>query len=110
MEDFRLANPKYNRGLLSFAVGFIVQETWPRNTLMSDYNKCEADCATGGGIKVGDCGCTCTTDPDDWSDEQVAVGHSFPMPRHRSGSRFKLSAQLRVELRVKMLVHADLYA
>eukprot|EP00752_Nemacystus_decipiens_P008189 g7325.t1 len=70
MEAFRVEHPEYTRGLLSFAVGYIVTETWPTNSLMDEYNVCDEHC-TVGAEKNQTCGCTCMDDPFEWSDEVV---------------------------------------
>lgn len=72
MENFRTHHLEFNRGLLSFAVGFIVSQTWPTNSLMDEHNVCDISCTVGAEGET--CGCTCTTDPLSWPDDEVWPG------------------------------------
>eukprot|EP00903_Cladosiphon_okamuranus_P010577 g10002.t1 len=83
MEKFRQEHPEYTRGLLSFAAGFIVTQTWPTNSLMAGHNECDEHCLIGSQNQT--CGCRCTTDPFEWSDEEVL---NFMRPTMEAMSEF----------------------
>ncbi len=68
MAEFQQNHPQFSQGLLSFALEFLLANKWPSNTLMDDYNECDVACAVG---QTESCGCTCTTDPFDWTDDEV---------------------------------------
>lgn len=70
MVEFREENPQFNPGLLSFALEFLLANKWPSNTLMEDYNTCDADCDTE---QTEPCGCTCNTDPFEWTNDEVCL-------------------------------------
>lgn len=57
-----------SRGLVSFALGYVITETWPDNNWLSEYNTCDASCDLGD----EDCGCTCNEDPYELADEVVS--------------------------------------
>eukprot|EP00903_Cladosiphon_okamuranus_P010576 g10001.t1 len=68
MEVFHEEHPEYTRGLLSYTLEYIVTNTWPTNSLVGAYNDCDMSCDVG---QTEPCGCTCTVDPFDWSDDEV---------------------------------------
>ncbi|CAM9741762.1 unnamed protein product [Ectocarpus fasciculatus] len=68
MVQFQEDNPGFRAGLLSFTLEYILVSMWPNNSLMSDYNTCDKSCTPG---QTEKCGCTCETDIDDWSDDEV---------------------------------------
>lgn len=68
MGEFHGAHPEYGSGLLSFVLEYITVHRWPSN-FMTDYNKCDMSCDLGD----EDCGCTCNTDIDDWTDDEVLL-------------------------------------
>lgn len=68
MDNFLAEHEEYSRGLLAFAMGYVIAETWPDNSLMADFNECDESCDIGN----ESCGCTCTTDPYFWPDEAVS--------------------------------------
>lgn len=68
MEAFHEEHPEYTRGLLSYTLEYIVANTWPTNSLANAYNDCDMICDVG---QTEPCGCTCTADPYDWSDDEV---------------------------------------
>lgn len=72
MEVFAEDNPEFSRGLLSFAVGYIVSQTWPTNSLMAGFNECDEHCIVGG-AENQTCGCTCLHDPFEVSDFEVRL-------------------------------------
>lgn len=71
MTEFQLKHPEFGQGLLSFVLEFLLANKWPSNTLMGDYNECDEECVVG---QTETCGCTCTTDPFDWTDDEVSFG------------------------------------
>ncbi|CAM9741455.1 unnamed protein product [Pylaiella littoralis] len=68
MNAFFEENPQFTRGLLTFALEFILTLEWPDNSMMSDYNVCDTNCDID---QTEPCGCTCTTDPFEWTDQEV---------------------------------------
>ncbi|CAN0296786.1 unnamed protein product [Pylaiella littoralis] len=68
MFEFRQNSPQFSPGLLSFVLEYIVANRWPTNGLMGDYNACNTECDVD---QTQPCGCTCTTDPFEWTDEEV---------------------------------------
>lgn len=68
MKTFHEEHPEYQRGLLSYTLEYIVANTWPTNSLASDYNDCDMECEVG---QADPCGCTCTVDPYEWTDDEV---------------------------------------
>lgn len=70
MAEFQAENPKYSTGLLTFTLGFLLANKWPSNSLMMDYNECDKSCVHG---QAEPCGCTCTVDPFEWSDDEVGA-------------------------------------
>lgn len=68
MKSFHEKYPEYSIGLLSYVLEYIVTNTWPTNSLAGDYNDCDNSCDVG---QAEPCGCTCNTDPFDWSDDEV---------------------------------------
>ena len=71
MNAFRIKHPQFSPGLLSFALEFLLANKWPSNSLMSSYNECDMECVVG---QTQTCGCTCSTDPFDWTDDEVSFG------------------------------------
>lgn len=74
MFDFHEENPQFSAGLLTFVLEFLLANKWPSNSLMGDYNDCDTDCDAGlSGEEEEEepCGCTCTTDPFEWTDQEV---------------------------------------
>lgn len=69
MAVFHTENPQYSAGLLTFVMEYLLANKWPKNGLMSDYNECDEACDQG---QTEPCGCTCTTDPFDWEDDEVS--------------------------------------
>lgn len=63
-------SPEYSRGLLTFALEFLLAHYWPGNNLMEDtgYNTCDEACTKG---QTDPCGCTCSIDPFDMDDNEV---------------------------------------
>lgn len=72
MHAFHEEHAEYTRGLLSYTLEYIVTNTWPTNSLASDYNDCDMSCEVG---QTEPCGCTCTVDPYDWSDDEVCAAN-----------------------------------
>ena len=68
MKAFQEEHPEYSRGLLSYTLEYIVATTWPTNSLGTGYNDCDKSCEIG---QTEPCGCTCTVDPYDWTDDEV---------------------------------------
>ena len=68
MKAFHEEHPEYQIGLLSYTLEYIVANTWPTNSLASDYNDCDMECEVG---QADPCGCTCTVDPYEWTDDEV---------------------------------------
>lgn len=71
METFLQEHPEYSRGLLTFAVEYLVANSWNGNKLMRDYdyNSCDSTCTRG----AESCGCTCDIDIEQWPDDQVSI-------------------------------------
>lgn len=69
MADFQVEYPLYKSGLLTFTMEFLLANKWPSNSLMKDYNDCDTSCVSG---QTESCSCTCTTDPFEWSDDEVS--------------------------------------
>lgn len=69
MPEFQAEHPEYSTGLLTFAMEYLLANKWPSNKLMSDYNVCDESCERG---QTEPCGCVCTVDPFDWSDDEVS--------------------------------------
>lgn len=72
MEAFQQEHPEFGSGLLSFTLEYVLVNKWPDNGLMTDYNDCILLCDVEKFGTDRDCGCTCTTDMDDWTDAEVA--------------------------------------
>lgn len=70
MGRFMKEHPEYSRGLLTFALEYIIALTWSGNTLMSRYNSCDTSCVHG---QQTPCKCTCETNPYTWTDEEVRL-------------------------------------
>lgn len=70
MEKFLEAHPGYTRGLLTFAMEFILANAWPSNRLFSDLNSCDSECTTA---QTEPCGCTCDIDVETLSDDEVGI-------------------------------------
>jgi len=70
LEDFAHENEEISRGLISFALGYVITETWPENSWLSEYNHCDESCDAGD----EDCGCHCREDPYEVEDEDVSQG------------------------------------
>lgn len=68
MVEFLEENPQFKQGLLTFALEYLIANKWPSNGLMEDYNTCDTDCDIE---QTGSCGCTCNTDPFEWTDDEV---------------------------------------
>ncbi|CAM9966345.1 unnamed protein product [Scytosiphon promiscuus] len=68
MADFQEDNPQFSPELLTFALQFLLANKWPSNSLMADYNDCDEECEVG---QTDACGCTCNTDPFEWTDDEV---------------------------------------
>lgn len=73
MAAFHEDHPEYSRGLLTFALEFLLANKWPSNTLMGDYNDCDESCVVG---QTERCGCTCKVDPFEFTDDEVRDTHS----------------------------------
>lgn len=70
MNAFYEEHPEFTRGLLSFTLYYFVGLTWTTNKLSYHYNDCDVSCEVG---QTEPCGCTCTVDPFDWSDDEVGA-------------------------------------
>lgn len=70
MVEFAEENPQFSPGLLSFALEYLLANKWPSNSLMEDYNTCDAECDID---QAEPCGCTCNTNPFEWTDDEVCV-------------------------------------
>lgn len=70
MVEFAEENPQFNPGLLSFALEYLLANKWPSNSLMADYNTCDEACDIE---QSGPCGCTCNTNPFEWTDDEVCL-------------------------------------
>ncbi|CAB1114279.1 TYR [Ectocarpus sp. CCAP 1310/34] len=68
MAEFQEANPQFSPELLTFTLQFLLANKWPSNSLMEDFNYCDEDCAVG---QTHPCGCTCITDPFEWTDDAI---------------------------------------
>eukprot|EP00752_Nemacystus_decipiens_P002672 g2500.t1 len=70
MAEFSQKHSEFDTGLLTFALEYVLVSNWPSNSLMGSYNDCDSywTCTPG---QSEPCGCTCTTDVDEWSDDQV---------------------------------------
>lgn len=68
MVEFAEENPQFNPGLLSFALEYLLANKWPSNSLMEDYNTCDEQCDID---QTEPCGCTCNTNPFEWTDDEV---------------------------------------
>eukprot|EP00752_Nemacystus_decipiens_P002661 g2489.t1 len=68
MVKFREEHPEFSIGLLSFTLEYVLVTNWPNNVLMQRYNSCDMSCTPG---QTEPCGCTCSTNVDDWSDREV---------------------------------------
>eukprot|EP00752_Nemacystus_decipiens_P007679 g6864.t2 len=71
MAEFQEENPEFGSGLLSFALEYVLANTWPGNSLVSAYNDCVVLCDAGDVGTSRDCSCSCTEDFDRWSNDEV---------------------------------------
>lgn len=71
MAEFQEEHREFGSGLLSFALEYVLANTWPGNSLMSDYNDCIVLCGADDVGTTRDCSCTCTEDFDTWSNDEV---------------------------------------
>lgn len=100
MFEFRQNSPQFSPGLLSFVLEYIVANRWPTNGLMGDYNACNTECDVD---QTQPCGCTCTTDPFEWTDEEVGLLLTVPLTGLLTVPLTVLSLLLNVEIvRVKV--------
>lgn len=74
MVEFKETNPQFNPGLLSFTLEYLMANKWPSNSLMEDYNTCDEGCDID---QSEPCGCTCTTNPFEWTDDEVCLAGSL---------------------------------
>lgn len=68
MAEFQAEHEEFSSELLTFALTYVLASRWPSNTMMADYNECDEVCEPG---QEEPCGCTCNTDPFEWSDDEV---------------------------------------
>lgn len=69
MAEFQEDNPQFSPELLTFTLQFVLANKWPSNSLMGDFNDCDEDCDLD---QTEPCGCTCITDPFEWTDDAVS--------------------------------------
>ncbi|CAM9366596.1 unnamed protein product, partial [Hapterophycus canaliculatus] len=69
MAEFLEENPQIHLDLVTFALEFLLANKWPSNRLMSNYNDCDTACDVD---QVEPCGCTCNTDPFEWTDDEAS--------------------------------------
>ena len=74
MAEFQQENPEFGSGLLSFALEYVLANTWPANSIVSDYNTCIVLCDADDVGTTRDCSCTCDEDFDTWSNDEVGIG------------------------------------
>lgn len=72
MVAFQEEHPQFHVGLLTYSLEYLLGNKWPGNKLMYDHNVCSEECSIG---QQDDCGCTCTMDPFELSDDEVCHGH-----------------------------------
>lgn len=77
MVKFKEENTQFRQGLLTFALEFLVANKWPSNSLMEDYNTCDEDCDIE---QAEPCGCTCNTNPFEWTDDEVSFWPQLRLP------------------------------
>lgn len=70
MAEFLEEHPQIHQDLLTFALEYLLANKWPSNRLMADYNDCDTECDVD---QVESCGCTCNTDPFDWTDDEASL-------------------------------------
>eukprot|EP00752_Nemacystus_decipiens_P002673 g2501.t1 len=79
MAEFSQKHLGFNKGLLSFALEYILVSSWPSNSLMVSYNDCDSYLTCSSPERKDPCACTCNTDIDSWSDEEVYKTIEQPM-------------------------------
>lgn len=69
MAEFLEENAQIHQDLLTFALEYLLANKWPSNRLMGDYNECDTECEVD---QAEPCGCTCNTDPFEWTDDEAS--------------------------------------
>ncbi|CAN0179965.1 unnamed protein product [Ectocarpus fasciculatus] len=69
MAEFQDDNPQFSPELLTFTLQYLLANKWPSNSLMEDFNYCDDECDVD---QTERCGCTCITDPFEWTDDAVS--------------------------------------
>lgn len=70
MDAFSQDHPEYSTRLLSFVLEHMAFAFWPTNAFLPSANDCDTECTRG---QAEPCGCTCTIDAFDISDDEVST-------------------------------------